>query len=153
MWALMMAFVQKPVSSLEYDKLARLTEAQGVYGKLAYRYDGVGNRLEKRTQTAGTSVLQHAEPTKASTETVEHYRYAQDSNRLLAVGSRSEDDRQLNYDEVGNIIQDANRDANKALRYAANNRLERVETPNGYVEYVYNAKGQRVIRKRALYSI
>ena len=121
-----------------YDVLSRLTQAQGRYGQLAYIYDGVGNRVEKRSELTAS----RARPENSSTQLVERYRYAKDSNRLLGVNNR-----QLGYDAMGNIVNDHSQTAQKLLSYGSNNRLQRVELPEGFIEYVYNAKGQRVIKK------
>lgn len=53
--------------SFTYDKLSRLTQANGAYGNLGYTYDTVGNRLKKTAD--------------GKTET---YTYAANSNRLLS---------------------------------------------------------------------
>ncbi len=127
----------------EYDDSYRLTQAKGQYGEINYAYDGVGNRLSRElvnTQGQGASPV----------STIEAYEYAQNSNRLLSVVSVGNDGvskhRDLTYDPVGNIVNDAKSDNEKALYYGARNRLEKVAigTDGKEAHYAYNAKGQRV---------
>ena len=88
---------------------------------------------------------------------IESYEYAHDSNRLLSVAQQQGGDsqtRQLGYDAVGNIIKDSRaQDANLALIYGANNRLQQVEQGMGGASgavYTYNSKGQRVSKRVVL---
>jgi RHS repeat-associated protein len=119
-----------------YDELSRLTHASGSYGVINYQYDAVGNRK---------SLTQN--------NRFEDYTYADNSNRLLSVISESEQDglrtRTLEYDAVGNIINDSS-SVNKALTFGHNNRLEQVKVNGNEIAltgYEYNAKGQRVIKQ------
>ncbi len=126
-----------------YDNLYRLTTAQGNYGQIDYDYDAVGNRLARnKTMTSvDESVI------KTLTES---YRYAQDSNRLLTVASAGSDghikQRELSYDAVGNIVADLRDGDERTLHYGANNRLS-VVNASVKASYIYNAKGQRVIKR------
>ena len=136
--------------TFEYDDLYRLTDAEGHYGQVSYEYDGVGNRLSRR--------LERNDQASSELEAlIESYEYAHDSNRLLSVAQQQGGDsqtRQLGYDAVGNIVKDSRaQDANLALIYGANNRLQQVEQGVGGASeaaYTYNAKGQRVSKRVVL---
>ena len=128
-----------------YDPVHRLTSAEGHYGNIDYGFDAVGNRTYRLINA-------HEENTpQEGSEIVEHYRYDASSNRLLAVTS-NKDKRQLNYDATGNIITDQRQDTNRALLYGATNRLQAVTGDDFGVEYQYNAKGQRVIKRVTQFS-
>src|SRR5690606_23951224 len=72
--------------SFEYDLADRLTGADGVYGRLDYIYDDVGNRLaETRNQVTDA------------------YDYSPDSNRLTLV-QQADGTRDFEYDAAGNMI-------------------------------------------------
>lgn len=118
--------------SFGYDNSHRLIEAKGHFGQVSYQYDGVGNRLSRELN--------------GLTET---YGYAENSNRLLQVSSTGSDgrfnQRELEYDAVGNIVNDSKAESAKQLHYGANNRLAKVGIEKvGDAVYRYNAKGQRV---------
>ncbi len=101
-----------------YDDLYRLTNADGIYGSIAYNYDNVGNRLS-RIRT-GTS---------ASEDT---YYYYPDTNRLkTVVGDNAE---LVQYDADGNTTQ-------RIL--GAENPQPVMNDP---AEYIYNNAGQRIIK-------
>jgi len=123
--------------SFGYDKLLRLTQADGVYGNIAYDYDDVGNRTG-RQWVNGTSNL---------TET---YDYASDSNRLNTVQSDlngSVTSRQFGYSRAGNIITDQTDERSLGLTYNEQNRLESVTKDGPEIAvYLHNALGQRVIK-------
>ena len=120
----------------QYDALNRLHYAQGHYGRVSYSFDAVGNRTEREvfTPEAGSPVL-------------EHYQYDHSSNRLLAVNRNNKTPRTLAYDASGNMVADNRNQQNRALIYGANNRLQTVADKDFSTEYVYNAKGQRVIKR------
>lgn len=111
----------------------------------------MGNRLSRRVHSApAAQVTAAANAPAEGSETIEHYRYDDSSNRLLAVYRDSEqvsEQRELSYDAVGNIIDDSREQANRALIYGANNRLQGVNGEDFGATYVYNAKGQRVIKR------
>ena len=120
----------------QYDALNRLHYAQGHYGRISYSFDAVGNRTEREvfTPEAGSPVL-------------EHYQYDHSSNRLLAVKRNNKTPRTLAYDASGNMVADNRSQQNRALIYGANNRLQTVADEGFSTEYIYNAKGQRVIKR------
>ncbi len=137
------ALVSSNSQRFDYDNSYRLVKAKGHYGEMTYAYDGVGNRLSReqtKSRTAGSAPI----------STFETYAYAEDSNRLLSVVSVGNDglvnNRYLDYDAVGNIVDDVKTDSSKSLLYGARNRLEKVDLGEDgkAVFYSYNAKGQRV---------
>lgn len=129
--------------SFTYDDSYRLIRAKGQYGEINYAYDGVGNRLNRELLHANTA-------DSIPTRTLESYTYAQDSNRLLSVARAGDDGvvkhRHLNYDSVGNIVDDTKYTYGNSLEYGVANRLEKVEigAEGKRAVYTYNAKGQRV---------
>ncbi|WP_419812211.1 RHS repeat-associated core domain-containing protein [Bacterioplanoides sp.] len=121
-----------------YDNLYRLISADGSYGFVEYQYDEVGNRLSRRIRNKDTD-----------TSLTEAYEYSHNSNRLTSVAKHqgaNTEYRVLNYDAVGNIVNDQQAaDDNRALIYGANNRLQQVsEAGKLDAVYTYNALGQRV---------
>jgi RHS repeat-associated protein len=116
-----------------YDVLSRLTGATGEYGELAYGYDEVGNRLSRRWQLANGQV-----------QLDESYQYAQTSNQLNVVQDEGAT-RQLTYNDNGNTEFDSKQ--GKTLTYNAENRLTHITFADGSeANYIYNAKGQRVVK-------
>ncbi|MBW2027984.1 MAG: RHS repeat protein [Deltaproteobacteria bacterium] len=113
--------------SFTYDALQRLTQAQGWYGSLSYAYDRVGNRLSKKVNTRE-----------------EVCSYEDGSNRLKEI-TGTDGTLTFLYDAAGNttVIGD------KRLSYNERGRLEKVldEQDNILGEYLYNALGQRVVKK------
>jgi RHS repeat-associated protein len=106
--------------SYTYDNLYFLTVAVGQWGSLNYTYDRVGNRQTETTGTGATS-------------------YSYTANKLTSVSG--EKVFSFGYDNNGN----ATTDNSKRYIYNQNQRLTQVtDTGNVLVEYVYNAKGQRV---------
>ena len=125
----------------EYDALNRLVVAAGNYGTMAYSYDGVGNRLSR----------EHTGVTRES-EWLEQYAYADTSNRLMMVHKQQgtlDSYRTFSYDSTGNMVGDEQKSQDhRQLAYSTSNRLSSVvQSKHADTSYVYNAKGQRVIRR------
>jgi YD repeat-containing protein len=111
--------------SFGYDDLDRLESATGIYGTIGYSYDFVGNRL---TRTMGGKI--------------DTYTYIPGTNRLGAITGAAP--MSFGYDETGNTTHMGER----GFRYGENNRLEEaLEGGSVLGEYVYNAWGQRVVKK------
>mgnify|MGYP001583591971 FL=1 len=106
----------------DYDPVDRLITATGPWGNLAWTYDANGNRL---SQTNGKTTT-----------------YTYDANRLTSVSNGGVNNYQ--YDNNGNTISDGQ----KEFVYNQNQRLIKA-IGNGKIlgEYVYNGKGQRIIKK------
>jgi RHS repeat-associated protein len=107
-----------------YDKLSRLTSAVGRYGSLTYNYDKVGNRLTE-------------------TDDGEHdtYNYMANSHRLNNIsGSNSQS---FTYDEAGNT----STKGDLTFTYYDRGRLAQAVKNGLNTEYLYNAKGERVVKK------
>ncbi len=99
-----------------YDALDRLSTAtaSGIWGSLAWTYDGVGNR-----QTEGSNV----------------YSYVPNTNKLSGAGGTS-----FGYDNNGNTTSQAARQ----YTYNQNQRLIQVVDGAMTAGYTYNGNGQRV---------
>ncbi len=99
-----------------YDALDRLSTAtaSGIWGSLAWTYDGVGNR-----QTEGSTV----------------YSYAPSTNKLTGAGGTS-----FGYDNNGNTTSQAAR----SYTYNQNQRLIHVVDGAMTAGYTYSGNGQRV---------
>lgn len=102
--------------SFTYDSLDRLSTAtsSGIWGSLAWTYDGVGNR-----QTEGSTV----------------YSYAPGTNKLTGVGGST-----YSFDNDGNTISDSTR----GYTYNQNQRLIQAMNGATTANYTYNGMGQRV---------
>jgi len=113
--------------SFSYDKLYRLVQATGPYGKIDYAYDNVGNRLE-RTENGQ----------------IESYSYFSGTNRLYQITET--DPVTFGHDSNGNTAIMGDR----TLEYNQNNRLISV-TEDGETlgQYVYNGNGQRIKKTTA----
>jgi RHS repeat-associated protein len=122
----------------DYDELSRLVNAQGEYGELNYHYDEVGNRLSRKWQLNNKQM-----------KTDERYQYADNSNQLELVANSSQTStREFNYNDNGNTEFDSKQ--GKTLTYNAANRLSHITFTDGSkAAYIYNAKGQRVIKTLA----
>lgn len=110
--------------NFSYDSLNRLTDALSQDGLLSYSYDPVGNRTEYFRDGD-----------------VESYLYGPDSHQLEA-----RDTAQYQYDAAGNTVDDGE----YRFRYSASNRLIEVLEQDGnttIAEYLYNAQGQRVLKR------
>ncbi|AOT07698.1 RHS repeat domain-containing protein [Pseudoalteromonas luteoviolacea] len=118
----------------EYDNLDRLIFASGDYGQLSYDYDQVGNRLNRRWLSKYSELLED-----------ESYQYALNSNQLELVLPISKPERVFEYNVNGQTTVDTLN--GKSLVYNAANRLSEITFRDGsQVQYVYNAKGQRVAK-------
>ncbi len=102
--------------SFGYDALDRLSTAtaSGIWGNLAWTYDGVGNR-----QTEGSTV----------------YSYAPGTNKLTGAGGTS-----FGYDNNGNTTSQAGR----SYTYNQNQRLIQVVDGSMTANYTFNGSGLRV---------
>jgi RHS repeat-associated protein len=110
--------------SFGYDALSRLTSAKGSYGLLGYEYDAIGNRLSK-----------------TNVGSAEAYSYPGDSHHLQdIVGERNVS---YSYDAAGNTL--TKNDI--TFTYNDRGRLARVSNKGSTADYLYNAKGERVIKK------
>jgi RHS repeat-associated protein len=102
-----------------YDAVNRLSGAAGPWGSLAWTYDANGNRLSQTDDTT--------------------YSYSYSANRLMSINNT-----QYKYDNNGNTTSDGM----KKFIYNQNQRLVMVtETDKTLGQYMYNAKGQRVIKE------
>ncbi|HEY0105573.1 MAG TPA: RHS repeat-associated core domain-containing protein [Rhizomicrobium sp.] len=113
-----------------YDNLNRLASASGLYGSLAFTYDGVGNRL---TNVVGG--------------TTSAYAYPSTSNRLSTVTTGA-NVRSFSYASNGSISDDT-RDATHDYGYTFNNASRLVTAKlNGTTvgSYLYNALEQRAAK-------
>ena len=105
--------------AFDYDKLNRLTVANGDYGAVVFGYDAVGNRL-----------------TRSQDGLVDTYNYANDSHRLLNTSTNT-----YSYDNVGNTISNGV----CTFIYGEHNRLAEVRNSDKTLvgTYTYNGLGQR----------
>jgi YD repeat-containing protein len=124
--------------SFAYGALARLTEAQGLYGEIAYSYDANGNRLS-RQMTGGSQTAN------------ETYAYEAGSNRLSFVSEGGGGLRELGTDESGNIVADLRADGSDfAYSYNAGGRLAQVSLGGAPLAlYLYDAFGRRALKEVA----
>jgi len=102
--------------SFTYDALDRLASAtaSGIWGSLAWTYDGVGNRL---------------------TENSTVYSYTPSTNKLSGVGGST-----YSFDSDGNTTSDGTR----GYTYNQNQRLIQAVNGATTANYTYNGNGQRV---------
>jgi RHS repeat-associated protein len=102
--------------SFTYDALDRLStaSASGLWGSLAWTYDGVGNRL---------------------TENSTVYSYVPGTNKLSGVGGST-----YSFDSDGNTTSDGTR----GYTYNQNQRLIQAVNGATTANYTYNGNGQRV---------
>ncbi len=109
---------------MAYDKLGRITNANGYFGNETYSYDANGNRLS------------HTVPTET-----DNYIYDTTSNRLLSIAQNSGSTTNTvkrNYDAAGNTLSIGN----QQFTY---NDLGRMSTGGG-ATYFYNGLGQRIYK-------
>jgi len=123
------------IAEFDYDNLNRLTDVDSdTIGDKSYTYDGVGNRLK---------LIQPEVPDKQYSYNYESQvdpDYPQ-SIRLMSVSGGGENNINLQYDAVGNLISDENNDYD----YDYDNRLISVTMSDGTVEeYVYDYLGNRI---------
>jgi RHS repeat-associated protein len=123
--------------SFAYDALDRLIHDAGAYGQHQYRYDALGNR----TQRLSTVAHPHRRARHATPMRAQQYRYGEQSNRLTHI-----DGKPLRYDPAGHLTSD--RSARHRYGYNQAGRLSRFSGPRAAkVSYVYNGKGQRVLKQ------
>ncbi len=110
--------------SYTYDDLGRLTNAQGIYGTMAFSYDTVGNRLSKTVDSIGES-----------------YSYITGSNKINQVSGETVTD--YGYDLVGNVTTKGD----VQLNWSDDNRLLSVLEDGSEVgAYGYDGHGLRRIK-------
>ena len=120
-----------------YDNLHHLVSARGDYGDVTYRYDAVGNRVQ-RLRDNGRAV------------SLDNYIYSTHNNRLLRV-ERGDGDviasRAFSHDEAGNTLVDLRGAMDKLVfAYDDNNRLVNAQRGKHLASYWHNALGQRAIK-------
>ena len=119
--------------TLGYDALDRLQSSQGIAGERRYRYDPVGNRLERHTP-----------------EGLYSYDYLVGSNILAGMSHEPQSQQAITVDANGNTTHLQTVRGHLIMRYNAANRVEQVTLANGEtVEYRYNALGQRTHKRQA----
>jgi RHS repeat-associated protein len=107
-----------------YDELNRLETALGVYGSIAWTYDGVGNRM-----------------TQVENGITDTYSYTPGTNRLASITGGNPNS--FTYDPAGNTTVHGQ----LALDYNYNSRMVTISDLMGpVVTYKYNANNQRVIK-------
>jgi RHS repeat-associated protein len=107
-----------------YDELNRLESATGIYGSIAWTYDGVGNRLSQIENGISDTYL-----------------YTQGTNRLASVTGGNPNT--FVYDAAGNTTGHGL----LTLDYNYNSRMVMISDLNGpMVTYKYNSNNQRVIK-------
>lgn len=120
-----------------YNNLHHLVSARGDYGDVTYRYDAVGNRVQ-RYRDSGRAV------------SLDNYIYGSNNNRLLRVERGGEDvvaARTFSHDEAGNTLVDLRSAADKLVfAYDDNNRLVNAQRGKHQASYWHNALGQRTIK-------
>lgn len=110
-----------------YDLLNRLKSESHLGSIIEYSYDGVGNRLSRKT---------------SPDEKIIHYQYGESSNQLIGINKQN-----LIYDENGNLLEDRN--GKRRFEYDATNRLTSYYKKGKLkATYVYNALGQRIGKTR-----
>lgn len=121
---------EKDLQTFQYDAVGRLIAARGAYGEESYRYDAIGNLLQKGRQvfTVDPDHLQRV--IRQSTVTPK--------GRLLW-----HRDRNLVYDDYGNVI----RKGQTRYEYDAENHLVGVRGPGVRMINIYDSAGQRVIER------
>lgn len=108
-----------------YDGLSRLTGAQGSYGTLAYTYDAIGNRTSEIRNGAAQT-----------------YRYEAASHRLESVAGPNP--LMFQYDPAGNVVTKND----LGMAYGAAGRHTRTSRGSSILaDYIYDARGQRVVKK------
>lgn len=111
-----------------YDALHRVVSAEGVYGSVAYGWDGVGNRLSRIRNGQGETAT-----------------YDTASNRLLAVAAGGVT-RSCGYSPTGSLVEDDNGAGIVAARaYDQADRLVQLTRNDAVVAtYGYDGFGRRV---------
>lgn len=116
--------------AFSYDETDRLTEAAGNYGVPSYTYNGVGNRLTRR-----------------SGGVTEAYEYSPTANRLEAT-VKGATRHNLAYTGSGNVSRDSAKDLD--FHYGSRNRLNSLTRDTNLVaRYKYSAFGQRLVKTTA----
>ncbi|MDD4980038.1 MAG: SpvB/TcaC N-terminal domain-containing protein [Candidatus Omnitrophica bacterium] len=108
--------VKDTTQAFQYDDLDRLIKASGEYGTLNYRYDSIGNLLEKEGIGYQYGARPHA-PT-------------QFGNTVIS------------YDANGNLISKGS----EQYQYDAENRLTQVNESGIITSFVYDGDGGRVVK-------
>ena len=110
-----------------YNDLHQLTSAEGKYGPITYMYDKAGNRLNRTLENE-----------------TENFSYTPGSNLIKSMSGV--ETTVFNHDPNGNTIQMRE----MVLDYGEDNRLNKVVVEGTELsQYVYNGRGQRVIKHKA----
>jgi len=107
-----------------YDKLSRLTNANGEYGSLAYAYDKIGNRLSKTDNS-----------------NVDNYEYGSTSHQLTKMTGSNP--LTFSYDAIGNTLTKGD----LTFSYNQQGRLKTASKVGMNANYTYNSNGQRVLKQ------
>jgi RHS repeat-associated protein len=109
-----------------YDVLNRLTSATGAYGKLAYQYDAIGNRLADAAPTTNppdglgnTTAITYNQSGRiaavtAGTQQISGYLYDAFSKRISRTGTNSGF---YQYDQTGRLIEETDGQGNPQADY------------------------------------
>ncbi len=129
--------VDNPSVTFNYDNLYRLANFtdNGYYNVgfdfVGYRYDQVGNRLNRNV--VGNSEF-------VSTET---YNYEGNTDKLASTG----DGCIYDYDEFGNMLSKSCGGETTTYEYDENNMITRIDMANGDIlRFVYDSQGRRVYK-------
>lgn len=129
-----------------YDSLYQVTKVKYPDGReVDYKYDSMGNRLSAISSTVfGGRLLQSFVKVAANLGFLRgKTSYSYDSEgHLIRAGNIG-----FEYDKDGNLIEKRSGDGTTRYFYDVDNRLVRIDYPNGtHSEYVYDALGRRVVK-------
>ncbi len=120
----------------EYDALDRLTVEKTAVNRRIYSYDATSNR----TQRQSFSINSDGSETPTATQSLS---IASSSNRLQQLDGTT-----VNLDAAGNTLKQT---ANRAYVYDEQGRLSQTLNPTAvYADYLYNAVGQRSVKRAYL---
>ncbi|WP_179957599.1 RHS repeat-associated core domain-containing protein [Exilibacterium tricleocarpae] len=120
--------------SFNYDNSNRLIFADGIYGRIEYQYDGVGNRKLLTLDSNKDGVIEESDS----------YLYDISSNRLVSITAQSNIVSSILHDANGNITHNAW--AGTTFSYNAAERLVGAQINGITANYTYNSQGQRVTK-------
>ena len=124
--------VQVPANTQTFGYTARehLSSANGLYGPLAFTYDGVGNRL-----------------TSVKGALTDSYTYPAASNRLSGITLGAGGARGFTYDGAGNVVSDTRSGTAYGYTYNSAGRLSALSVGGvSTATYRYDAMGRQVTR-------
>jgi len=136
------------ITFFAYDPLYRLTKINYPDGReVKYKYDPIGNRLSMRTSPKiGNSKLKQwlTKPAINLGILGNRIRYIYDSEgRLIKAG-----DIEFKYDSNGNLIERNSSNGTTRYTYDVDNRLIKIEYPDGtYSKYTYDTLGRRISKR------